>query len=123
MVRRRIFGAVAKSLMPTQISVIPWRKSLLILSGSLAVLYALTVLWYVYSMPDIGLRTAFDTSVKRFEGDSRPTLVGLDVEPKDEDRIVKLGKDAVRTWPQLLQALNALRQLPAEEVSSLADAE
>jgi transcriptional regulator with GAF, ATPase, and Fis domain len=71
-------------------------------------------------MPDIGLRSAFDTTVKRFEGDSRPTTVGPDVQPTDEDRIVRIGDNSVRTWPQLLQALNALRQPPTEEVPNLA---
>jgi transcriptional regulator with GAF, ATPase, and Fis domain len=75
-------------------------------------------------MPDIGLRSAFDTRLKRFEGESLNTFAGpTDLAPREEDQIVRVGKRAIRTWPQLLQALNELRDLEPEEVRSLVDAD
>src|SRR5260370_11751814 len=87
---------------------LPWRKQLLIIAGALSFIYAIIVLWYVHSMPDIGLRSAFDNSVKRFDGEllQMPTG-GSNFSPQEEDRILKLGGLPVLTWSNLLQALDA----------------
>jgi len=81
------------------------RKSLLVLAGVSVCLYALTVLWFVHSDPDIGLRTAFDSQVRGFWGVCTPS----ELAPKPGDRIVNLAGQSVETWPQLLRAVHSLR--------------
>jgi transcriptional regulator with GAF, ATPase, and Fis domain len=101
-----------------------WRKIGLTCAGLLVCLYALGVLWYVRSIPDIGLRCAFGTAVKRVY----PEYVVNDTdaarpEPQRGDVIVKLGARDVHIWPQLLRGLIDLRQESPVPVSSLAEAE
>jgi transcriptional regulator with GAF, ATPase, and Fis domain len=85
-----------------------WRKLLLSMAGILVCLYAVTVLFYIQTIPDIGLRTAFDPLVKGFEGNCKDAVGGASIHLQTGDRIVGVGGRKVRTWPQLLQALNAL---------------
>src|SRR5947209_6178985 len=85
-----------------------WRKFLIALTGVLICAYALWVLWYVHSTPDIGLRTAFDPKIRRievnavFQDDDRYHT------PEVGDRIISLNGHPIRTWPNLLQALRDL---------------
>jgi transcriptional regulator with GAF, ATPase, and Fis domain len=80
------------------------RRLFILLAGSLVCLYAVSVFWYVLSVPDIGLRCAFSTTVLR-------AYPGFFDEPAGgyEDlvgkTIVKVGTQPVESWPQLLRAL------------------
>jgi transcriptional regulator with GAF, ATPase, and Fis domain len=79
------------------------------LAGIFVCVYAIVVLWYVQSIPDIGLRSSFDTRVRHFD---ERHLYGQEVEvpsPREEDRLIQLGDTLVETWPQLLHALIDLR--------------
>src|SRR5713101_927698 len=86
-----------------------WRKSLLGLAGILVFLYAVSVLWYVVSIPDIGLRCVFSTKVNRLY----PRYLvheesGLDPEPGDT--VLQLGDRPIDTWPQWLRTLTDLEK-------------
>src|SRR5262249_48795905 len=101
------------------------RRGLLILAGVFACVYALVILWYVQSVPDLGLRTAFSVILKkdvndrylrleegpwRLEGE-KPLRRG---KPQAGDTVVQIGDRAVGTWPDLLAAPYALRDKLAD---------
>jgi transcriptional regulator with GAF, ATPase, and Fis domain len=68
----------------------------------LVILYALAVLWYVQSVPDLGLKSAFSPVVKQV---SREVVVDLPGEqPRQGDRVVRVGDRTIATWPDLLLA-------------------
>src|SRR5437870_3568820 len=79
------------------------RRGLLILAGSVAFCYAVIVLLYVQSIPDIGLRTAFSPEIKRqthpYDG---PTL-------EEGDTVTMVGDIAINTWADLLNSPFYLR--------------
>jgi transcriptional regulator with GAF, ATPase, and Fis domain len=112
-----------------------WRKAVLFFPGLLICIYAAVVLWYAYSMPDIGLGFAFDTAIKKVEKSS-VTTASQDPPKLDKgDHITKVGsKEVARlvqdrlvgSWPLLLQAINNLRdggQEPVFDVDTLNQAE
>src|SRR5262245_39552591 len=90
-----------------------WRTFLLFVAGILACVYALSVLAYVQSIPDIGLRCAYSPVVNvvdpNFLRGDAPSPMAL-----RECTIVELGGRPVDTWPQLLRALLALRVEPVQ---------
>lgn len=98
-------GSVAELLRQATVR----RRLLIVCAGTLVCLYALSVLAYVLSIPDIGLRCAFTPEVNRVyreflhdPDDPRGAkLVG--------DRIVRIGDHRVATWPEVLHALIDLR--------------
>src|SRR5438445_9688592 len=94
-----------------------WQKCLIALAGILICTYALWVLWYVHSTPDIGLRTAFDPVIRKIE----PNAVFDDQShtPKEWDRIVSLNGRPVSTWSHVLQYLRDLGDETAVPVSAL----
>ena len=85
------------------------RQFLLVVVAVLACAYSLAVLLYVHMVPDLGIRSAFDTSVRRFDGDCIPMVPGASATPEEGDSIVSLGDKSIATWPQLLQANRSLR--------------
>src|SRR5437879_2835138 len=98
------------------------RKLLLCLLGVSSLIYAFAVLAYVYTVPDIGVRTAFDTTVKKFDGQCAP-ITGKDpVRLQDRDRIDSLGGASTKTWGHLLQSLNSLSRSAPAHADSLAQA-
>jgi len=96
----------SKALMFVPTIQIQWRKTFMILAGALVCSYAVWVLWYVHSTPDIGLRTAFDPEIRRVEGNA--IYNGPSDIPQIGDRIVSLNGRTIRTWPHLLQAIRDL---------------
>src|SRR5438105_1941393 len=80
------------------------RRGLLILAGTIAVIYSITILFYVQSIPDLGLRSAFSTAIM---GQAR-TLPGA-LQPLEQDEVVKVGDIAIKTWVDLLNAPFQLR--------------
>jgi transcriptional regulator with GAF, ATPase, and Fis domain len=108
-----------KALMFLPATPIQWRKLFMTLAGALVCSYACWVLWYVHSMPDIGLRTAFNPEIRRVEGNAVLPNEGRSEVPEIGDRIVSLNGRPVRTWPHLLQALRDLRHDKAVAVDAL----
>lgn len=91
-----------------------WRKAFLVSTVVLVCLYAVSVLYYARSIPDIGLHTAFSNIVNRVDRDQiRP--IGPLV-PEKRDVIVGINDRETDTWPDLLRELARITPLPDEEV-------
>jgi transcriptional regulator with GAF, ATPase, and Fis domain len=102
-----------------------WRKAILAVAGVCICLYAISVLWYVQSIPDIGLRCAFGPAVKRvYPRYLRfvPEQDHSEHAPKEGDVIIRLGARDVEIWPQLLRGLIDLRGQAFVPVSSVSEA-
>jgi transcriptional regulator with GAF, ATPase, and Fis domain len=95
------------------------RKILMTLVGVLVGFYALWVLWYVHSTPDIGLRTAFYPEIRRVEANAVLQDKGRSETPSAGDRIVSVDGRPTGTWPHLLQALRDLSDESAVPVPAL----
>src|SRR5437899_1912876 len=83
------------------------RRSRLILAGAVVCIYSLSVLHFVQSMPDLGLKTIFNTQIKgapRFYKADGPSL------PQEGDTVEKVGDETIHTWPDLLNAPYRLRE-------------
>jgi transcriptional regulator with GAF, ATPase, and Fis domain len=91
-----------------------WRQALLVLAGVCSCAYALGVLWYVQSTPDIGLRCAFSPVINRVD----PSFLRTEGRLPDlrGHTIVKLGGQPVQTWPHLLRLLRTLRDQPGQVI-------
>jgi transcriptional regulator with GAF, ATPase, and Fis domain len=91
------------------------RRVFLVIAAVLVCLYALSVFWYVLSIPEIGLRCVFDSRIARvYDGFVR---LPKDLPPADLERktVIELGPHPVETWPQILHALDQLRHGKPEE--------
>ena len=99
---------------------VPSRRVLLAIAGAVACLYSLATLVYVHTVPDLGIRSAFNPTVRRFDGICLDTSGNTSLDPEEGDLIVRVGNRKVNTWPQLLQATRSLRDKSFPEVSSLA---
>jgi transcriptional regulator with GAF, ATPase, and Fis domain len=100
-----------------------WRKVLVVLVGVLACLYAIGVLGYVWALPDIGLRCAFHPTIKHVHPDYLRTDHGRVPAPEPGDTIVQVSDTPIKTWPELLRALVALREKEPAAVERLEVAE
>jgi transcriptional regulator with GAF, ATPase, and Fis domain len=78
------------------------RRGLLGLAGVLGFAYALGVLWYTESVPDLGLKTAFSPIIKAVPREVVVEPGGL--APQKMDVVLKVGDRDIPTWPDLLQA-------------------
>ena len=91
------------------------RRSLIVVAAVLVCAYAAGVIWYVLSVPEIGIRCAFTTRVDRFfpeflyPPEGQPRL-------QPDDAIVQVGARRVENWPQLLRHMVNLRQRTSPEV-------
>src|SRR4029077_7624002 len=74
------------------------RRGLLIGAGVFICIFSLAVLYYVQSIPDLGLRSAFGTEIK----DTPVVVEG--VGPREGDLILKVGDLDIKIWPDLLAA-------------------
>src|SRR5437660_9467184 len=84
------------------------RRGLLVLAAVLSCLYAVQVLWYVQSIPDLGLRSAFSPTLRHvhpgFTRTEEPPwhLPGQPpvrvAEPRAGDVIRRVGGHDVHTW-------------------------
>ena len=101
---------------------LPSRRVLLAIAGGLACLYSLATLVYVHTVPDLGVRSAFNPIVRRFDGICLDRSGNTSLDPEEGDLIVRVGNRKVNTWPQLLQATRSLRDKTFPEVPSLAEA-
>lgn len=81
---------------------LPSRQGLLFLVGIFSCCYALAVLWHVHSLADIGIRSAFGTSIKGTPRNVLPHEGGP--LPQQGDRVVAVGDIPIRNWPDLLVA-------------------
>src|ERR1700676_2345037 len=97
MTRRRVFGAflmndLTKKALSFLHAAFFTRRGLLILAGILAFSYAVVILLYVQSIPDIGLRSAFTTAIM---GQPEP-VKGL--RPQEGDEVSMVGDIEIKTW-------------------------
>ncbi|HEV8062264.1 MAG TPA: sigma 54-interacting transcriptional regulator, partial [Gemmataceae bacterium] len=104
-------------------NLIPSRRILLAFAGACACVYSIATLIYVHTVPDLGIRSAFNPTVRRFDGICLDTSGNTSLDPEEGDSIVRIGSRAVKTWPQLLQATRSLRETAFLEVQSLAEAQ
>src|SRR5581483_7379337 len=79
----------------------------LILAGILVCVYAVSVLYYVQTKPDLGTRSAFGPGVK---GTPRVFASGPEgMEPRSGDVVVAVGNISIHTWSDLLNAPAVLK--------------
>jgi transcriptional regulator with GAF, ATPase, and Fis domain len=88
-------------------------------AGSLACVYAVAILWYVQTLPDLGIRSAFTPTVKYFY----PQYLAFNEDetrsPRTDDRIVRVGNEAIPRWPALLRSpVRIQRQVEAGELAA-----
>ena len=91
------------------------RRGLLIFAGFLSCVYALIVLFYVPTIPDVGLQTVFGTTLKSspqgpFLNDDRADQK----RPQKGDAILRIGNVEVANWPDVLNAPFRLRDTIAK---------
>jgi len=79
-------------------------RALLITAAALVCLYALSVVFFARSIPDIGLHTAFTCTVNRVDGPQVRYISGPRSAQK-MDVIVQFGGTPIETWPQLLREM------------------
>src|SRR5438046_1078452 len=91
-----------------------WSKAVLLVTGVCICTYAISILWYVQSIPEIGLRCAFSPVVNNVDQRFVCPTEGLPPPELRECAIVKVGGQPVETWPQLLRTLLMLRDTPVE---------
>jgi transcriptional regulator with GAF, ATPase, and Fis domain len=75
---------------------------MLVLAGILVCAYAMAVVAYVQSIPDLGLRSAFGTTIRGSPRGFQPENGGL--EAREGDQVIKVGEKDILTWPDLLSA-------------------
>jgi transcriptional regulator with GAF, ATPase, and Fis domain len=99
------FGQMALSLVRQPIA---RRRLFILIAAILVCTYALGVVAYVSSIPDIGLRSAFTPIVTQIYPDYilAPTEELPDLR---DNRILQVGDHHIGTWPDLLRALIHLR--------------
>src|SRR5258708_971587 len=96
---------------PTRLS---WRKGLLVGASVLVCLYAVSVIYFARSVPDIGLHTAFSCVVNRVDRNKLRPVGDRFLEKKDV--VVALGDQPTKTWPDLLHELSNVGTGSDEEV-------
>jgi transcriptional regulator with GAF, ATPase, and Fis domain len=85
------------------------RRFFLWLVGVLVCAYALAVLYYVSSVPDLGLKTIFGPAIKDYA--KGYVLAGPEnILPEPGDVVIRVGSRPIRTWPDLLNAPSALQK-------------
>ena len=113
--------------MPTPLAItqklMPSRRILLAIAGACACIYSIATLLYVHTVPDLGIRSAFNPTVRRFDGVCLDTSGKTALDPEEGDTIVRIGSRIVKTWPQLLQATRSLREKSFPEVQSFVEAQ
>jgi transcriptional regulator with GAF, ATPase, and Fis domain len=108
--------AVAVTQQPTEPHVVfHGRKSFLVGTSILVCLYAVSVLYFARSIPDIGLHTAFSRSVNRVDAE-QITRVVQGRAPQKKDVIIALDGRPVPTWPDLLRRLAAVGNDGKQEI-------
>ena len=98
---------------------VPWRKTLLVLAAVSVFAYAVAVLAYVPTTPDIGLRCGFRPVLKRVDLREMPNR------PSPDDTLLKVGdcefSDPAQFWAQVLlvNSLIALEHAPVAPAQGL----
>jgi transcriptional regulator with GAF, ATPase, and Fis domain len=102
---------------------LPSRRIILAIAGAFACVYSFAALLYVHTVPDLGIRSAFNPTVRRFDGICLDKSGNISLDPDEGDLVVRIGNRHVKTWPQLLQATRSLRDKDFTEVENLSDAQ
>jgi transcriptional regulator with GAF, ATPase, and Fis domain len=95
------------------------RRGLLVVAGFFVCVYAVGILWYAQTLPDIGLRTAFTPIVKHFY--PQYLISGGKERPEPGDRIKEVGGEPINDWVDLLRAPIEIQQKKAQGNARLAD--
>jgi transcriptional regulator with GAF, ATPase, and Fis domain len=90
-------------------------RAAIILAVLFVCLYAIAVVGYVVTLPDIGVRSAFSTEVSHFFPEFR--FPENQVPLKHNDRILEIGGEKTEDWPHLLRRLVELRH-PGQPVTT-----
>src|SRR5262245_32099713 len=90
------------------------RRVLLIFTGSLVCAYALAVLFYVQSVPDLGLKSVFSTEIRS----APPAGLYRGPRPEAGDKVLKIAGEDIVSWPALLNAPFRLREKIAKDASA-----
>jgi transcriptional regulator with GAF, ATPase, and Fis domain len=93
-------------------------RGLLILAGVSVCVYAVGVLWYAQSLPDLGIRSAFSADVRHVRSSSVHHNEGR-LSPEPDDVVEEVAGRKVNNWTDLLLAPLRLR----EELSASAAGE
>jgi transcriptional regulator with GAF, ATPase, and Fis domain len=104
-------------------SAFPWRRSPLIFVGVLVGIYAVAVFRYAYLLPYVGLHSAFDRTVRGFDGVSRGISGPAGGVLQVEDEVVELNGRPVRSWPDLIHSIKDLADAAPTPKETLTDAE
>src|SRR5260370_2182545 len=89
------------------------RRFLLVLAGILSCGYALFILGSVPFLPDLGLRTLFNPTLRGIAPGFHPVGEQL---PAVGDTVKEVGEFPIHAWPDLLQAPFKLQRATSEEV-------
>src|SRR5437870_5514840 len=87
------------------------RRGLLILAGIMVFAYAVIILLYVQSIPDLGIRSAFSTVIN-----SQPRPYEGEI-PQKGDVVYRVGDIPINHWADLLNAPFRLRDRLEASVS------
>lgn len=93
------------------------RRAGIVLAAVLVCGYAIGVMAYAQSVPDIGIRCAFTPVVNRFNPEFRYPPDQDPLQPYD--RVIKLGDQSIQNWPEiqryLLRAKSRVSEIPKVE--------
>jgi transcriptional regulator with GAF, ATPase, and Fis domain len=98
------------------------KRNALLGAGAVVCIYSILVLFYALAIPEVGFRTAFDNTVRGFDGEFIPADHDHVFVPRPGDRLVSFSGRAIQTWPQFLRAVRELPLHDATVVLSLNDA-
>lgn len=77
------------------------RRNLFVVAGVIVCAYSIWTLLYVQTIPDLGFKSAFDTTIK---GEPRLIVVEGQPVPQQGDIVHQIGDREVGSWPDLLRA-------------------
>src|SRR5260370_14711774 len=88
------------------------RRLLISVSGLLVCAYAGSVLWYVMSLPEIGIRFSLTRDIYHVDDSYLHPEIRESAQqllPEDKDQVLELGDQEVSTWVELLRKVSSLR--------------
>ncbi len=83
-------------------------RGFIILTAFLVLTYAVTVLIYVWSVPDIGIATNFRVAASRIDSDFVPSLSAEKANELAGWTVVQLGEESINSWPHWIKSVSEL---------------
>src|SRR5688572_1324857 len=96
-----------------------WQRALILGSAVLLGGFVVGVLWYVQSVPDIGLHCTFRPKVNRVDPRYLRSVDGEALPDLTDATIEEVGDRQIETWPQLHRALEGLEHADYVEIDAL----